>query len=130
MKRLPLFFPLLAALAAAAAVPDFRAAGIVVLQDDFIALKIENSSPGDWAPSAVDNEKVFLRIFINEVKRAEYVVRSVDPTIFLRHSMIVFKTNFRAVAPMRIRVEINGEKGLPESDFSNNVLEASLRPAP
>ncbi len=130
MKRLPLLLALAASLAASAGVPDFRAGEILILQDDFIALKIENASLHDWTPGAADRERVFLRIFINGVKRAEYLVKSVEPTLFLRRSMIVFKTNFRVTAPLRIRVELNGEKAVPESDFSNNLLEASLQPAP
>lgn len=108
--------------------PDFRTSEVLLVQDGFIALKIENSSQRDWLPTAADREKVFISLSINGVKRAEYQVKSVDPTIFLRHSLIVFKTNFRVIAPLRIRVELNEEKALPESDFSNNILELDLQP--
>jgi hypothetical protein len=110
--------------------PDFRTSEILLLQDGFIALKIENSSPQGWVPTKADCDKVFISLSINGVKRAEYQVRSVDPTIFLGHSLIVFKTNFRAITPLRIRVALNEEKALPESDFSNNVLEIDLKPKP
>ena len=73
-------------------------------------------------------EKVFLSLAINGVKRAEYKVKAIDPTIFLKSSFIVFKTNFRVGQPLRIRVEVNGEKAVPETDFSNNILEKDLRP--
>lgn len=130
MKRTLLLVMLAAPLAASAGLPDFRVGEILILQDNFIALKIENASPHDWAPDAADREQVFLRLFINGVNRAEYLVKSVEPTLFLRRSMIVFKTNFRVIAPLRIRVELNGEKAVPESDYRNNLLEASLQPAP
>lgn len=110
--------------------PDFRTSGVLLVQDGFIALKIENSSPRDWMPTAADRDKVFISLFINGIKRAEYQVKSVDPTIFLGHSLIVFKTNFRVITPLRIRVVCNGERALPESDFSNNTLEIEMKPAP
>ena len=111
-------------------VPDFKTSGVLLVHDGFIALKIENSSPGDWVPTAADRDKVFISLSINGVKRAEYQVKSVDPTIFLGNSLIVFKTNFRVITPLRIRVALNEEKALPESDFSNNILEIDLQPAP
>lgn len=110
--------------------PDFKTSGILLVQDGFIALKIENSSPRDWVPTVADRDKVFISLSINGVKRAEYQVKSVDPTIFLGNSLIVFKTNFRVITPLRIRVVLNEGKTLPESDFSNNILEIELQPAP
>ncbi len=110
--------------------PDFKASGVLLVQDGFIALKIENSSLQDWVPSPADRDKVFISLSINGVKRAEYQVKSVDPTIFLGRSLIVFKTNFRVITPLRIRVVLNEGKTLPETDFSNNILEIELQPAP
>lgn len=111
-------------------IPDFKTSGILLVQDGFIALKIENSSPRDWFPTAADRDKVLISLSINGIKRAEYQVKSVDPTIFLGKSLIVLKTNFRAITPLRIRVALNEDKALPESDFSNNILEIDLKPAP
>jgi len=130
MKKL--LFSLLLALGVlvSADLPDFRTSDILVLQDGFIALKIENSAANDHALTPQAREKVFLSLAINGVTRAEYKVKTMDPTIFLRHSFIVFKTNFRAFQPLRIRVELNGEKALPETDFSNNILEKDLQPRP
>jgi hypothetical protein len=111
-------------------VPDFKTTGILLVQDGFIALKIENSSPRDWVPTAADRDQDFISLSINGIKRAEYQVKSVDPTIFLGNSLIIFKTNFRVITPLRIRVVLNEGKTLPESDFSNNILEIELQPAP
>jgi hypothetical protein len=124
-----LFF-LLAALNVLAVddLPDFKVNDILVLQDGFIALKIENSSPGDFRLPSAARDRVFISLAINGVKRAEYKFKAVDPTVFLRNSFIVFKTNFRAGQPQRLRVEVNGERVVPESDFANNILEKDLRP--
>jgi hypothetical protein len=130
MKKLLLSLLLALNVLVSADLPDFRTSDILVLQDGFIALKIENSAARDHAPMPQAREKVFLSLAINGIKRAEYKVKAMDPTIFLRHSFIVFKTNFRAGQPLRIRVELNGEKAVPEADFSNNILEKDLQPNP
>jgi len=108
--------------------PDFKVSEAMVLADGFIALKIENTSPRDLALPPSCRERIFLSLYINGVKRAEYKFKSIDPTIFLQSSFVVLKTNFRIGNPLRLRVELNGEKAVPESDFNNNVLEKELRP--
>jgi hypothetical protein len=128
MKKLPLFLLLALKVLPAGELPDFKISDILVLQDGFIALKIENSSGQDFAMPAAARDRIFLSLAINGVKRAEYKFKAIDPTVFLQNSFIMFKTNFRASQPLRIRVEVNGEKAVPESDFSNNILERELRP--
>lgn len=128
MKKLPLILLLALKVLPAGELPDFKISDILVLQDGFIALKIENSSIQDYALPAASRDRIFLSLAINGVKRAEYKIKAVDPTVFLRSSFIVFKTNFRAGQPMQIKVEVNGEKAVPESDFSNNILQKELRP--
>ncbi|MCU0237249.1 MAG: hypothetical protein MUC72_09225 [Acidobacteria bacterium] len=128
MKKLPLFLWLALTMLGGADLPDFRTSDILVLQDGFIALKIENSADSDLALPPQARDKVFLSLAINGVRRAEYKVKAMDPTIFLRRSFIVFKTNFRSGQPMRIRIELNSEKAVPETDFSNNILEKDLLP--
>lgn len=128
MIKLPLFLLLALGMLGGADFPDFRTSDILVLQDGFIALKIENSANTDFVLAPQSRDKVFLTLAINGVKRAEYKVKAMDPTIFLKRSFIVFKTNFRSGQPMRIRVELNEEKAVPEADFSNNILEKDLQP--
>jgi hypothetical protein len=130
MKKLPLFLLLALRVLPAGELPDFKIGDIMVLQDGFITLKIENSSTRDYALPPESQDRVFLSLAINGVKRAEYKIKAIDPTIFLRRSFIMFKTNFRAGQPLRMRVEVNGEKAVPESDFNNNILEKDLRPRP
>jgi hypothetical protein len=128
MKKLPLILFLAPSLLIGADLPDFRTSDILVLQDGFIALKIENSADMDCLLTPQAREKVFLSLTINGVKRAEYKAKAMDPTIFRRRSFIVFKTNFRASQPLRIRVELNVEKAVPEADLGNNTLEKDLQP--
>jgi hypothetical protein len=128
MKRLPLVLLLGLGVLGAGELPDFKASDILVLEDGFIALKIENSATRDYVVPGKSREKIFLSLAINGVRRAEYKIKAVDPTIFLKSSSIVFPTNFRAVQPLRIRVEVNGEKAVPETDFSNNILEKDVGP--
>jgi hypothetical protein len=128
MKKLPLFLLPALSLLIGADLPDFRTSDILVLQDGFIALKIENSADMDYFLTPQAREKVFLSLTINGVKRAEYKAKAIDPTLFLRRSFIVFKTNFRAGQPLRIRVELNVEKAVPEADLGNNILEKDLQP--
>jgi len=128
MRKLPLFLLLALGMLGGADLPDFRTSDILVLQDGFIAIKIENSADSDHVLAPQAREKVFLSLAINGVKRAEYKVKAIDPTIFLKRSFIVFKTNFRFGPPMKVRVELNGEKAVPETDSSNNILEKDLQP--
>jgi hypothetical protein len=128
MKKLPFFLLPALSLLIGADLPDFRTSDILVLQDGFIALKIENSADTDCLLTPQAQEKVFLSLTINGVKRAEYKAKTLDPTLFLRRSFIVFKTNFRAGQPLRIRVELNVEKAVPEADLGNNILEKDLQP--
>lgn len=130
MKKMPFFLLLALNMLSAGEMPDFKINEILVLQDGFIALKIENSSSQDCQLPAHARDRIFLSLAINGVKRAEYKMKAMDPTIFLKNSFIVFKTNFRASQPLRIRVDVNVEQAIPESDFSNNILEKDLQPQP
>jgi len=130
MKKWPFFLLPALILLQAGEVPDFKINDILVLQDGFIALKIENSSSQDYLLPPQARERIFLTLAINGIKRAEYKIKAMDSTIFLKNSFIIFKTNFRAGKALKIRVDVNMEKAIPESDFSNNVLEKDLRPLP
>jgi hypothetical protein len=128
MKKLLLLMLLTWEALHAGEVPNFKVSEILVLQDGFIALKIENASAQDYPLPEESRDKVFLSLSINGIKRAEYLAKAVDPIIFLKHSFIVFKTNFRSGLPQRIRVEVNPEKALPESEMRDNILEKVLPP--
>ncbi len=130
MKKLPLVLLLGLSTLLAGEMPNFKVSDILVLADGFIALKIENTSSQDFTLPAQMREIVFLSLAINGIKRAEYKCKAMDPTVFLKKSSIIFKTNFRVGRAQRIRVEVNGEKTIPESDFSNNILEKDLQSRP
>lgn len=110
--------------------PNFRASEILVLPDGFIALRIENASAEDFPLPAASRDKVFISLAINGIKRAEYLAKTVDPALFLKHGAIVYKTNFRAGQALKIRMEVNKEKAFPENDLSDNALEIDLPPIP
>jgi hypothetical protein len=128
MKKLSLVLLLGLSLLPAAEMPNFHVSDILVLADGFIALKIENTGSQDFTLPVQMRESIFLSLAINGIKRAEYKCKAMDPTIFSKNSSIIFKTNFRVGHALRIRVEVNGEKSIPESDWSNNILEKDLQP--
>jgi len=128
MSTITLFLLLMLNVLPAEDLPDFKINDILVLQDGFIALKIENASRHDCPLPANIRERIFLNLAINGVKRAEYKIKIMDPIIFLKSSFIVFRTNFRVGQPLKIRVEVNVEKVIPESDYGNNVLEREMIP--
>ncbi|MCU0275865.1 MAG: hypothetical protein MUF02_03250 [Acidobacteria bacterium] len=128
MRKLLLFLLLANGILAAGEAPNFKARDILVLQDGFIALRIENTSAQDFALLPTLRERVFISLFVNGVKRAEYLAKAVDPAIFLKRSLIVLKTNFRAQQPLKIRMVVNGEGAFPEVDPRDNVLEKDLAP--
>ena len=130
-KALFLFLSLLAMLtsrAPGASMPDFRVSDIFVLNDKFIAITLENISGEKWNLTPETKEQIFLTVYIDQIKRAEYKAKYIDPTLFLPKSRILFKTNFRLFQPLGIRVEINRDRFIPEPDYQNNTLEKTLSP--
>jgi hypothetical protein len=112
-----------------ASTPDFRVGDIFVLNDKFIAVTLENISGEKWNLTPETRELIFLTVYIDQIKRAEYKAKYIDPMLFLPKSRILFKTNFRLFQPLGIRVEINRDRFIPESDYQNNSLEKTLSPA-
>ena len=111
-----------------ASMPDFRVSDIFVLNDKFIAITLENISGEKWNLTPETKEQIFLTVYIDQIKRAEYKAKYIDPTLFLPKSRILFKTNFRLFQPLGIRVEINRDRFIPEPDYQNNTLEKTLSP--
>jgi len=102
--------------------PDFIAAGIVVQKDQFIHIKLQNKSSVNFSLTPKLKEKIFLTIYINNVKRADYKIKYIDPKLFKPRGIILFRTNFRLQKGLSIKVEINRLKVIPESNFLNNQL--------
>ncbi|UCH94368.1 MAG: hypothetical protein JSV88_29430 [Candidatus Aminicenantes bacterium] len=102
--------------------PDFVVPGIVVQADQFIHIKLKNKSTTHYPITPELKEKIFLTIYINNIKRAEYKIKYIDPKLFKSGGTILFPTNFRMQKGLNIKVEINRLKVIPESDFSNNKL--------
>ena len=101
--------------------PDFIISEILVQTDRFIHIKLQNKSTADCPISAELKEKIFLVIYINNIKRAEYKIKYIDSKLFKPNGVTLFRTNFRMQKGLNLKVEINLLKVIPESDFSNNV---------
>jgi len=106
--------------------PDFIAADIMVEADQFIHIKLQNKSSVNYSITPELNEKIFLTIYINDIKRAEYKIKYIDLKLFKPKGTILFRTNFRMQKGLNIKVEVNPLKVIPESDFSNNQLVKQL----
>jgi hypothetical protein len=106
--------------------PDFIAADIMVEADQFIHIKLQNKSTVNYSITPELNEKIFLTIYINNIKRAEYKIKYIDPKLFKPKGTILFRTNFRMQKGIDIKVEVNPLKVIPESDFLNNQLVKQL----
>lgn len=103
--------------------PDFKVTDILVHIDKFIYIKIDNNSNFNFQLKPELNEIIFLTIYINKLKRAEYKLKYIDKKLFTSNSTIFFKTNFRAQPNLNIKVEINIKKIIPESNYLNNFME-------
>ena len=102
--------------------PDFIVSDIVVKPDQFIHIKLQNRSQVNAQVPETIKEKIFLTIYINTIKRAEYKLKYMDQKLFKPKSTILFRTNFRKQKGLRIKVEVNPLKIIPESNFLNNTL--------
>lgn len=106
--------------------PDFIVSDILILNDNFIHIQIENRSVQDCKIKPELYEKIFLTLYINNLRRAEYKLKYMDKKLFKKSGKIIFRTNFRGQNELRIMAEINRLKIIPESNYSNNTLEKKL----
>jgi len=106
--------------------PDFIVSDIVVSKDKFIHIKLQNRSVYDFPVTQKIKEKIFLTIYINNIKRAEYKVKYLNPKLFKKKSTLFFHTNFRLKKGLKMKVEINRLKIIPESNYLNNRLIKQL----
>lgn len=101
---------------------DFAVKDIRVETDGFIHILLENKTNIEVKLTPELLEKVFLIIYINNVKRAEYKVKYMATTLFKKQGDTLFRTNFRVPNALEVAVEINLLKVFPETNFSNNRL--------
>jgi len=129
MKRVIIFFVLIGSITLTLIsnnLPDFKVTDILVNTDKFIYIKINNDSNFNFQIRPKLNEIIFLTIYINKIKRAEYKLKYIDKKLFLGNSTIFFETNFRAQHNLSIKVEINKVKVIPELNYLNNSMEKIL----
>ncbi len=112
----------------AANLPDFTVIDIIAKKDNFIYIKLQNLSIHDFPVTPGLKEKIFLTIFINNVKRSEYKLKYIDKKLFLKKSAILFRTNFRMRKGLnlKVKVQLNRLRIIHESNFLNNTLEKRL----
>jgi hypothetical protein len=110
---------------------DFAVTGIFIKQDNFIHVKLQNLSAFDVSIQPGLKEKIFLTIYIDNIKRAEYKLKYMDRKLFKKRSTIFFRTNFRAQKGRRlkIKVHVNPLKIIKETNFLNNTLGKILQGA-
>jgi hypothetical protein len=109
--------------------PDFTAADIITQKDNFIYIKVQNLSPHSIQVTPQQKEKIFLILFINNIKRAEYKLKYMDKKLFSPNSTILFRTNFRLHKGknLKVKARVNPLKIIPESNFLNNTREKNLK---
>jgi hypothetical protein len=116
-------------LTTAANLPDFTVTDILTKKDNFIYIKLQNISIYGFQVTPEHKEKIFLTIFINNVKRSEYKLKYIDKKLFLEKSTVLFRTNFRLQkgSDLKVKVHLNRLKIIRENNFLNNTLEKKLR---
>lgn len=114
---------------AAAEVPDFIVPDIIVPPDGFIHIVLRNGSPHGCAVTPQLKEKIFLTLYINNVKRAEYKLKYIDAKLFKPRGTVRFRTNFRLPggAALKVKTHVNPLRIIEESNHGNNVREKQLK---
>jgi hypothetical protein len=107
----------------AAPKPDFVVPDIVTQPDQFVHVILHNRSGVNCTIRPKLKEKIFLVLYINNVKRAEYKLKYLNPKLFKPNGKIRFRTNFRKQKGLKLRVVVNPLKIMQESNFSNNTKE-------
>lgn len=133
MKRQGIFFLLAVVLCCGPAVsiagagqsPNLAVTGIQAGNDGFVHIKLQNKGGGYTVPG-MDKEKIFLTIYIDNIKRTEYKLKYMPPALFAPLGTVLFRTNFRYRKGLSITAEINRLKVVPETDYSNNKLTIVL----
>lgn len=106
--------------------PDFIITEIIAKPNQFIYLKLMNRSNISVKISQEQKEKIFIVIYINQIKRTEYKLKYIDAKLFQKNSTILMRTNFRFTTPIRMKIEINKARLIPESNYKNNALVKHL----
>jgi hypothetical protein len=101
---------------------DFAVTGIQAGADGFVYVELKNKTNEDILLSPELKEKVFLVIYINNLKRAEYKIKYLDPKLFKKQGVVMLRTNFRVQKPIDVRAEVNPLKAIPEVNLSDNRL--------
>ena len=129
MKRIIIFLFLLSIVISslvAVGKPDFAVIDILVQPDGFLYVKLQNRSPVNVKIPNELKEKIFLTIFINNLKRAEYKIKYINKLLFKKGGTVLFRTNFRVKKNLDVRIEVNGLKVINEKNYTNNRLAKQI----
>lgn len=135
MKKIYFLFLLLIGGAGltASTLPDFTVTDVFAKKDNFIYIELQNLSPHNVNHAEITpgmKEKIFLTIFIDNIKRSEYKLKYIDDKLFKKKSTILFRTNFRTQKGLELNVKghVNPLKIIGETNFFNNTLEKKIHP--
>jgi hypothetical protein len=108
---------------------DFTVTDIFTKPDNFVQIKLQNRSATDVPIQPALKEKIFLTIYIDNIKRAEYKLKYMDQRLFKKRGTVFFRTNFRTQKGMRLKVKahVNPQKIIKETNFLNNSLQKTLQ---
>lgn len=104
--------------------PDFTVTGIQA-GGGFVQIKLQNRGGACTVPGNA-KEKIFLTIYIDNIKRTEYKLKYMPPKLFTPRGTVLFRTNFRYRKGLRITAEINRLKVVPETNYTNNKMTSVL----
>lgn len=113
-------------------IPDLAVDNISLHQNGFVHITLKNKSPFKIPIKPANKEKIFLVIYIDNLKRAEYKLKYMNPMLFSPNGSTRFRTNFRVPKglKMKMKAEINLAKIIKEPNYRNNRLEKILHVKP
>lgn len=97
---------------------------ILVKENGFVFVELENKSTQNY--HIKNPNYVFLSIYINNIKRAEYKIKYINKSFFKPNNILLFKTNFKAIGRFKIKAIINEKKLIKETDYNDNISEKEI----
>jgi len=129
MKLLIVILTILAAVGAFACPPaDFAITDIKLGPEGFLEIHIANRSAEIHEPANKENEKTFLTITIEDVRRAEYKLKYMPLHLFQPLGKVTWKTNFRLGWSVRVHAQVKLPPLIPETRIEDNRLTKGLHP--
>jgi len=103
---------------------NFSINRILINENGFIFIELKNNSTQDYKIKNPNN--IFLSIYINNIKRAEFSTKYINKSFFRPNSILLFKTNFKSIGSFIIKAVINEKRLIKESNYNDNILEKQI----